>query len=816
VSNFVHLHCHSEFSPLDGLSTTPELAQQAATHGQFAMAITDHGVCSGHPSFQRSAKEFGIKPIFGLESYLVDDRFKRAEPMPDLPEVDANGQPFKTKKAQTEYHTELKEAAKARNKQLLRGYYHMILLAKNQTGLRNLWALSSETFRSGFYQYPKTDWDLLAKYSEGIVATTACLRGPVADAVLNEDENLAKARLARLLDIYGDDLYLELHANQLDKQLKVNTSLVQMGKDFGVPLVSVVDSHYPTDAAHEAHRAWIACQTNQDINNEGDLFAQDLGLYVKAEDEVRRDLEYLSATAVDESIANTVSIANSCDASVSRKGGTPTFSKVGGPDRDAERLLEVCLSNWERRTVGKRHGQDVYMARFEREFRLLKDKGFCGYFLFVWDYVDYAKRNGVLVGPGRGSGGGSLVAYLCGITEIDPVDCELLFERFMTEGRTELPDFDVDFPTSKRDMLQSYLTDKYGEDYVIRVGTHLRLKNKGIVKDLFRALKSTLDVPQDSYTDSTKVAKIIDAAEAGTAGLGMPWDELWVQHEEELTPFREKYPQVFDMADQLVGRLKSYGKHAAGLVISSDEPLTEAIPLRSADEAQMISQFEMDDLTDLGLVKFDLLTLRTLDTLQVAVDTIQERHGVRITPYDWKDEYEDQNVYQMLSDGHTLGVFQFETTAMTRLTKRLKPWNMNHLADINSLVRPGPMRAGLTESYLRRIAGKEEVVVPHPWLENSLLKSQGVMLYQEDIMQATMILAGYSPMRPMRSVRSSVRNSWKRSSRPVESLSHGLPKKGWIRARQSGSGSRWPSSQSMHSTGLTPTPTPFWDSGVRG
>jgi DNA polymerase-3 subunit alpha len=698
---FTHLHTHTEYSPLDGLSRTSEIVQEVVRHGQDAVSITDHGVCSGHPAHQRACNDAGVKPIFGIEAYWVPDRHSR-------------------------------ENAK--------DYNHLILLAKNDTGLRNIWAMSTESFKTGFYRYPRMDWQLLEDHHEGVLALSGCLRGPLSVPIVNDDEDMTLARMARFLEIFKDDFYLEIQPNMLDDQIKVNKEIVSMGARYGLPVVSTVDSHYATCEAHESHRAWIAVQINKDLNDETDLFSGDLNLYVQSEDEVLKGYPYLDLAAVEESIANTALVAEKCNAALGAITRTPTYSKSGGYDRDAERLLEVCMENWSK-THGKRESQTVYMARFEREFKMLVDKGFCGYFLFVWDYVAYAKKNGVLVGPGRGSGGGSLVAYLCGITEIDPVESDLLFERFMTEGRTELPDFDVDFPASKRDFMQDYVMNKYGEDYVVRVGTHLRLKNKGIVDNLRRAMASQL--PDDNYNDFRKVAAIIDEAEAGTAGLGLSWDDLWIIHEEELTPYRNKYAELFSMADRLVGRLKSYGKHAAGLVISSDAALTESIPLRGSEEAMMISQWEMNDLVAQGLVKFDFLTLRTLDTIQVCVDLLAAR-GININVYDWKDEYDDERVYDEIGVGHTLGIFQIETTAMTRLVKRMKPRNLAELADAITLVRPGPVRSGLTETYFRRRAGHEEVSVPHEWLTPVLAKTFGTMLYQEDIMATTMVLAGYN------------------------------------------------------------------------
>lgn len=725
-SGFVHLHTHSEYSPLDGLSTIPEIVEQVTRHGQDAVALTDHGRCAGHPQLQEECRKAGIRPGYGIEAYFVDDRIIRPE-----------------------------TGDRETSQRLKNDYWHLILWAQNDEGLKNLWAMSTESFRDGMYYRPRMDWDTLQRHSEGIIASSACLRGPLSAPILNDDEDHARRNLTRLLDIYGDRFYLEIQPNSLADQEKVNRALVGMAKDYGVPLLATVDSHYPTKQDHDAHEAWIAIQTNSDVNDEGDLFAINLDLYVQSEEEVRKGLAYLGQSVVDESVANTVEVAKQFNASIGGKPTAPVYSKKGGANRDAERLLDLCVENWGK-IAGKKDDQGVYMSRFEREFALLRKKGFCGYFLMVSDYCRYAKQSGILVGPGRGSGAGSLVAFLCDITEVDPIEANLPFERFMTEGRTSLPDFDVDFPKSKKEVMLQYLRDKYGEDHVISIGTHLKLKSKGIIKDLRRAMKSILlagvepEGQPDRYAevlrDTDAVSKIIEAAEAGTAGLGMPWDELWAQFGDELDVYRTKYPQLFSMADRLVGRMKTYGKHAAGVVISTERPLTDWLPLSGGeDEGQMVSQFDMGSLEAMGLVKFDMLTIRTLDTIQMAVDLVKDRIGSDVIEiYKWRDEYEDPLVWERVAEGETLGIFQIETHAGTRLALRMKPHTMQELADMNTIVRPGPMRSGLTDIYLQRRAGLEEVSYPDPRMEEILGASQGAPIYQDHVLQLLMTLAGYS------------------------------------------------------------------------
>lgn len=759
MSGFVHLHTHSEYSPLDGLSTIPEIVKEVVKHGQEAVAITDHGYCSGHPQLQKAATKAGVKPIFGIEAYFQDDRTRRGTKAEKLTGA--------TKEEQDALNAE----ASKLTREARFGYYHLVLLAQNEVGLRNLWAMSTESFRDGLYDgKPRMDWSTLARHSEGVIASSACLRGPVSRPILYDDEDLARRNLARLLEIFGDRFYLEIQPNELADQVKVNQGLVKLGQEYGVPLVATVDSHYPEKHDYDAHQAWVTLQRHGDVADETDLFASNLDLYVQSEEEARKGLAYLGQSAVDEAIGNTVAIAEMCTAKIGGKPTAPVFSKKGGADSDADRLLKMCIVNWNK-TTGKGGSQDAYMERFEREFDLLRRKGFCGYFLMVADYCRFAKEHGILVGPGRGSGAGSLVAYLCDITEVDPIEADLPFERFMTEGRTSLPDFDVDFPASKKGDMLGYIRGRYGEEFVSLIGTHLRLKSKGIIKDLGRALMPVLTGAErrareeaatqggwaisqaeealiaktsEIHRDLEAVSKLVSAAEAGTAGLGLSWEDLWAQIGDELQPYRAKYPLIFNMADKLVGRMKTYGKHAAGVVISTDVPLTGWLPMSAGEDGTMVSQFDMVALEELGLVKFDILTIRTLDTVQMAVDLIRDRRELDVEIYDWKMEYRDPLVWDRIAAAETLGLFQIETASGTRLCERMGPLSLSELSDMITIVRPGPMRSGLTETYLRRRAGLEDVSFPDPRMEEVLGATYGCMIYQEQIMQACIILAGYS------------------------------------------------------------------------
>lgn len=744
--NFVHLHAHSEHSALDGLSSVKEMANRAAALGQPAIAVTDHGVCAGHPQLQIVADKAGIKPIFGIEAYLVDDRhFRPRGKTPPAGTIDKNN------KEALEEWIRVSDEEKAR----ARSYYHLILWAQNDVGLRNIWAMTTEANRSGFYVRPRMDWDTLAQHSEGVLCSTACLHGPLAYPLKEyQDEALALSNLGRLQGIYGDRLWLELHTTTVPEQRPINEWLVSTAQDRGLPLIAVSDSHYCLAEDQHAHDVWMSIQTNKELQDENDMFVGHHDYHIMSRDEAAKALSYLPSSAVTEALDNTVAVADLCTARVEGQSDPPVFSKKGDTreeriDDDYERLIDLCISNWSK-TDGKYRRdadgnkvlieQEEYEERFRKEMALIKAKGFCGYFLMVADYCQYALDNDILVGPGRGSGGGCLIAYLSGITAIDPVEAGLLFERFLTWGRTELPDFDVDFPASKRPEMTEYIVGRYGEDHTVRVGTQIKLKNKGIFRDLERVLKSTTEINPD---DITAITKLIEQAEADSAGLGYGWEEILASYEKEFEPYSTKYPELFDLAGKLTNRIKTYGKHPAGLVIS-EVPITDRLPMWVGKDGIPVTEFDMDVLTELGLVKFDILTIRTLDTIQVALDLIAQSTGQRINPYFWREEYEDQEVWKQFGEGHTLGMFQVETYAGTRMCRRFKPTSLDELSDVITLVRPGPTKSGLTETYLQRRDGYEPVAYPHDDLSTVLHKTYGCMLYQEDIMNICQVIGGYS------------------------------------------------------------------------
>lgn len=698
MTDFVHLHTHSDASALDGHATVTEIVSKVVSDDQPAVAITDHGSNANHPPLKREAEKAGIKPIFGIEAYLVDNR-----------------------------HIKERETS--------HDYWHLIMWAKTDQGLRNLWAMSTESHLSGFYYYPKMDFEVLEKYREGVMASTGCLRGPVASAILADDEDRARIYLGKLLSIFGDDLFVEIQTNRGYDQEKVNKELLVLAHEYSIPVIAASDAHYVNPEDKLVHAAWLQVQTG-----DSDWFGNpDTSYHLMTGSEIAEELSYLPEPLVAEAMQNTLLVADRAQATLRKIASMPVYSKGENPeDKDFERLLGLCMDNWGK-IQGKAIPEAVYEQRLMKEMSLIRNKGFSGYFLMVSNYCRWAKQNGIMVGPGRGSGAASLVAFLTGITGVDPVESDLMFERFLTEGRSALPDFDVDFPASKRHEITEYIVNKYGQDNVIRVGTQIKIKNKGVIRDIFRIKKEEWGM---DYRDIDAISKLIDEAEADTAGKGLPWDELMAHLEDEFKVYDERYPELFPLAERLVNRIKTYGKHAAGLVISPETRLTDSLPLRSADD-DVVSEFDMESLEELGLVKFDILTLSTLDKIQIAVDLIKEETGITIDFDTWRDEFNDAHVWDEISAGHTLGIFQIETPGSTRDVKELQPRSLNELADVISLVRPGPKRSGLTEIYLRRKRGEESVTYADPRLESILAPTQGVMVYQEQILRICMELAGY-------------------------------------------------------------------------
>jgi DNA polymerase III subunit alpha len=693
---FVDVHVHSDYSPLDGLSYPAEIAAHAAADGAPAIALTDHGNCSGHPQFQRECLKAGVAPLLGMEAYFTPDRRDRP----------AAGD---------------KEA-----QQRLRKYSHLVLIAQDNQGLADLWALSTEAFVSGHYYKPRCDWELLERYGGHLIATTACLGGILSRPLLDGDYTRAMAYLHGLQGIFGDRLYLEVQPNGLPDQLRLNSLLAEVSQIAGVPLVAASDGHFPSAAHRDAHKTWIECQTG---SRDEAYWNFD---HLRTGAEMREGLAPLGSLGA-QALQAGEEIAACCTA---RIGGHSEPPALLSPQADAATLWAACDQGMDDRHLT---GQE-YRDRLLREWQLVAEKKMAGCYLIVADLCRWARSRGILVGF-RGSATASLMNYLLGITYIDPLQYGLMFERFLTPGRTSLPDFDFDFPSSRREEILAYVTAKYGAEHVVRVGTHMRYRNKGILQKLFSVMKEQL--PATWFEDSRQIAAIIDEAESHTAGLGMPWAQLSEQCAAELAPWRDRYPRLFELAGQLTGRLNAYGQHPAGLVISTARPLAGQIPMRAGENGSLISQWDYRDLDILGLLKLDLLTIRNLDTVAEAITLVRERRGVTLDPPSWQEEYSDPQAWDLISSGRTVGMFQTETTLGSAAARRMQPRSITDLAALISLVRPGPRNSGMAESYYRRRAGTEEITWPHPRLQPHLEATYGIMLYQEHVMQAVTELGGY-------------------------------------------------------------------------
>jgi DNA polymerase-3 subunit alpha len=708
---FADLHVHTEYSTLDGLSTCREAVRRAAANGSTALAVTDHGGCFGHVEFQREALAAGISPVLGIEAYFRPDRLLRPA-----------------------------EGDKEAQKRLVNGS-HLILLAQSDRGLRDLWAASTEAYVTGFYGRPRMDWAVLEEYGSDLICTTACLGGIIAgDLMDSHSDNAAMERLlltlGRLKAIFRDRLYLELQGNDIPFQMIYNRALATVSDFMGIPLVATCDAHYPSPDDAALHKTWMACQSGKGKEDYWNFSP------MLAEDALRESLlsHGLDPAVIDRAIWNTGEVASRCDARIGGHAEPPVFTPGGTADDDARHLRDLCEANWAK----VEHLGREYRDQKDYEFEVVAGKGLAGCYLIVDDIIRFARSQGFLVGPGRGSDAGSLMSYLLGITSVDPLRAGLLFERFLTPGRMALPDFDLDFPTSARTPIQEYAVQRYGADHVVRVGTIMRYQAKGIVNKLASVYEDRYG--SDVIADAKRIGKIVDQAEAGTAGLGLPWDEI-IQ-DPDMAEYLDRYPELFREAGVLCNRVYAQGQHPAGLIISPGRSLAGTMPMRHAKPGDklLVSQWDYRAAEDLNLLKLDILTLRTLDTISLAITLVRERTGISLDPRAWDIEHLDPQVYDAVGTGRTLGMFQVETPLCSDFARRLKPRTLADLAVLTTIIRPGPRNSGAAERYLARRAGREEVDYPHPLLEDMLRGSYGVMCYQEDVMRACKIVAGYDDL----------------------------------------------------------------------
>lgn len=683
MTPFVHLHVHTQYSLLDGAARIDELVARAKALGQDALAVTDHGVMYGVIDFYKACRKAGVKPILGMEAYVAPRSMRDREGAQD------------------------------------REYAHLILLAKDETGYRNLMLLSSEAFIHGFYYKPRIDYDLLEAHAEGLVCLSACLAGDIPQALLHGRYDDAKRLGERLHRMFGDDFYIELQNHGLPEQQRILPGLRKLAAELGVKTVATNDVHYVAREDAEAQDVLLCIQTQRFVDEPNRMRMEAEEFFLKSGDE-------MAAALPDDAgaLATTREIADKCNVEIAfgvRR--LPQYTAPDGQDNETY-LRRLCAEGMAQKLVG---GDDAAQERLDYELSVITRMGFVDYYLIVWDFIHFAKTHGIVVGPGRGSGAGSLVAYCMGITDVNPLKYGLLFERFLNPERVSMPDFDVDFCYERRQEVIDYVSQKYGEGHVAQIITFGTMAARAVLRDVGRVLR----VP---YADVDRLAKLVPAVLNMTLSQALQLSpELRALHEND-----ETMRKVIDLSLKLEGLPRHSSTHAAGVVISG-VPLTDVVPLQLNDVV-VTTQFPMGTLEELGLLKMDFLGLRTLTVIRDALRYIEQ--GGKPAPDLNAQVFDDPAVYEMISRGDTDGVFQLESAGMRQFLGQLKPDCFEDLIAGISLYRPGPM-----EQIPRYVRGKHDpssVSYAHPLLEPILRTTYGCMVYQEQVMEIVRTLAGYS------------------------------------------------------------------------
>ena len=684
---FAHLHVHTEYSLLDGASRVKELIRRTKELGMDSVAITDHGVMYGAVRFYKEAKAQGIHPVIGCEVYLAPGmRQERAE-------VDGTR------------------------------YYHLILLAENETGYRNLVELISLANIEGYYYKPRIDKELLRQYHEGIIALSACVAGEIPQAILRGNNERAEALIAEYVEIFGqDNFFLEIQDHGLPEEKTVNRALRELAKKYDIGLVATNDVHYVHADDSEFHDILLCVQTGRTINDPDRMRFSGPDYYLKSEEE-------MAALFADypEALENTAKIAARCQVDF-------TFGELQLPfyplpehfESDDAYLRALCEERLSSRYADV---TDEIRTRLDYELGVIHGMGYASYFLIVWDFINYARGHGVEVGPGRGSAAGSIVAYLLGITNIDPLRYALLFERFLNPERVSMPDIDIDFDDINRGRVISYVKERYGEDHVAQIATFGTMGAKGAIRDVGRVLEM-------SFSEVSAITKLVPAELNITLERAL----------KESSDFRRLYDEdesvrrVIDLARKIEGLPRNTSIHAAGVVIAK-EPLASQVPVW-VSEGTLVTEFDKDDVEALGLLKMDFLGLRTLTIIADTVHHVRASHGIDLDVD--AIPLVDEKTSQMLCNGDTGAVFQMESAGMTNLVKDLQPKGFVDLIPTVALYRPGPLGSGMVTDFIDGLHGKKEVVYMHPLLEPILKETFGVVLYQEQVMQIVQVLAGFS------------------------------------------------------------------------
>lgn len=713
-NDYVHLHNHTQYSLLDGLTKIPPLIETIKSMGMDAVAITDHGTLSGTIEFYKAAKKAGIKPVIGIEAYVSPRKHTDKDP--------------------------------GRDKQ----YYHLIILAMNNKGYKNLMKLSTIANLEGFYYKPRIDHDLLEKYSEGLIVLSGCINGEVGDAMRQGQYEQAKKVAQWYKSVFKDRYYFELqdhghpeHPHVWSEQTRVNDLVIKLSNDIDVPLVVTGDAHYLHKDDQEAHEILLCVQTGSFLSDENRMSLKQFELHVAEPREVitRWGGDY------PEAIKNTKIIADRCDVEIEL--GNILIPKFPLPVGQTEKSY---LENLVYKGLAWRYGgidfektknikipdakkllkSDV-LKRAEYELSVINDMRFNGYFLIIADFINWGKAKGIVFGPGRGSAAGSIISYALNITELDPLKYDLLFERFLNPDRISMPDIDIDIQDSRRDEVIQYCIDKYGEDRVANIVTFGRMAARNAVRDVARVLQ----VP---YAESDRLAKMIPPP---VQGRHIPLEVSLIENSDLKREYEtnEQAKEVFDLAVNLEGTIRSHGVHAAGVVIAP-EAIVEYTPLELAQKGVVATQYSMGPIEDLGLLKMDFLGLSNLTIIKNAQRIIKKVYGEDIDLDSIPPE--DPKTFELLQNGDTTGVFQLESSGMKRYLKELKPTTFDDIVAMCALYRPGPLGAGLTDSYVKRKNGLEEVTYDHPLMEEALKNTYGVLVYQEQVMQISKDVCGFT------------------------------------------------------------------------
>jgi DNA polymerase-3 subunit alpha len=682
--DFTHLHLHTEYSLLDGTARINDLIERVKQMGMYSAAITDHGVMYGVVDFYRKAEEEGVKPIIGCEVYVAPGS--------------------------------LADKTKA-----MKEYSHLVLLAKNNEGYKNLMRLSSIAFTQGFYHKPRIDYDVLGKYKDGLICLSACLAGDIPRYIMSGDIAAAERLAARLRDMFGEDFYLELQDHFLPEQKPVNAALIDMGSRLSIPLVATNDVHYIAREDAETQDVLLCIQTRSFVDDTDRLKFGTDEFYLKSAEEMAALFKH-----VPEAISNTNAIADKCGVTMDFKSIHLPVFKVPENISNKEYLRKICFEGLKNRYENV---TDELKQRLEFELGVIDSMGFTDYFLIVWDFIKFARDRGISVGPGRGSAAGSLAAYALRITDIDPIEYKLLFERFLNPERISMPDIDIDFCIERRGEVIDYVVSKYGEDRVAQIITFGTLGAKQVIRDVARAQKFPV-------AEADRIAKMVPFALKMTIRRAMQ-ENARLRNEYETKPEIRK---LLDTAMKLEGIPRHASTHAAGVVISN-LPITEYVPLQiNPRDGSVITQFPMTTLETLGLLKMDFLGLRNLTVIRHAIEIIKETRGIDVDLEHLR--FDDKNVYDLIASGDTDGIFQLESSGMRQLAMQMKAENLGDIMVVIALFRPGPMES--IPAYLAARRDSKNIKYAHPLLENILKDTFGCIVYQEQVMEIVRELAGYS------------------------------------------------------------------------